>query len=85
MRGNYYSTDGALPETELRELADVLASQLYGSMERKVYGLSRQDVEELIRSYIEDLTDEDKRSVVWLVWDLFQEGLRIEMQNQRRR
>ncbi len=85
MRGHFYSTDGGLPESELRELADLLAAQLYGRMERKVYGLSRQDVVELVAPYIEDLSPEDQHSVGWLVWDLFQEGLKIEMQQRRRR
>ena len=85
MRGTYYSDDGTLPEVELQELADLLASQLYGRLERKVYGLSRQDVAELIAAYVQDLTEDDTRSIAWLVWDLFQEGLKIEMGRQRRR
>lgn len=85
MHGHFYSTGDGLPELDLRELADLLATQLYSKMERKVYGLTRQDVAELVASYIEDLTDGDRQSVVWLVWDLFQEGLRIEMENRRRR
>ncbi|MBA3947511.1 MAG: hypothetical protein H0X37_23505 [Herpetosiphonaceae bacterium] len=84
LRGHFYSTGKDLPETDLRELADLLATQLYGNLERKVYGLSRQDVGELLTAYIEDLQPEDQRSVVWLVWDLFQEGLRIEMGQRRR-
>jgi hypothetical protein len=47
--------------------------------------LSRQDVAELIAAYVQDLTEDDKRSIAWLVWDLFQEGLKIEMGRQRRR
>ena len=85
MRGNYYSTGGELPEADLRELADLLAMQVYGRLERKVYGLTRQDVGELLAPYIEDLGPEDQRSVIWLVWDLFQEGLKIEMESRRRR
>ncbi|HSH82010.1 MAG TPA: hypothetical protein VLA19_26080 [Herpetosiphonaceae bacterium] len=85
MRGNYHSTGDDLPESDIRELADLLAAQLYSTMERKVYGLSRQDVAELIVRYVEDLSPEDQRSVGWLVWDLFQEGLKIEMRNRRRR
>ena len=85
MRGNFYSTGGDLPEGEIRELADLLAAQLYGRLERKVYGLSRQDVAELITPYVEDLSPDDQASVAWLVWDLFQEGLKIEMQQRRRR
>ncbi|WP_026369561.1 hypothetical protein [Kallotenue papyrolyticum] len=85
MRGWYFSDDGGLPEEDLRELADLLAMQLYGTLERKVYGLSKQDVAELVAPYIEDLTPEDQRSVAWLVWDLFQEALKIEMRERRRR
>ncbi len=54
MRGNFYSTTGDLPETDLTELSDLLAMQLYNTLERKVYGLSRQDVEELVTQYIEE-------------------------------
>jgi len=85
VRGTYFSDDGSLPEVDIRELADLLATQLYSRLERKVYGLSKQDVAELVGPYIEDLTVEDQRSVAWLVWDLFQEGLKIEMRNRRRR
>ena len=85
MRGTYVSDDGTLPEVDIRELSDLLATQLYGRLERKVYGLSRQDVAELLQPYVHDLTNEDQRSVAWLVWDLFQEGLKIEMGQRRRR
>lgn len=85
MRGTYYSDDGGLPELDIRELADLLAAQIYSKLEKKVYGLNRQDVVELIAPYVEDLTVEDQRSVGWLVWDLFQEGLKIEMEHRRRR
>ena len=85
MRGHFFSSNGDLPETELRELADLLATQIYSRLDRKVYGLSRQDVAELVASYVEDLNEDDQRSVGWLVWDLFQEGLKIEMQQRRRR
>lgn len=84
MRGNYYSDDGGLPDIDIRELSDLLATQLYGKMERKVYNLSRQDVAELLAPYINDLNQEDQRSVAWLVWDLFQEGLKIEMSQRRK-
>ncbi len=85
MRGQFYSSGGGLPEGDLQELADLLALQIYGRLERKVYGLTRQDVAELIAPYVEDLNEEDQRSMSWLVWDLFQEGLKIEMQQRRRR
>ena len=85
MRGTYYSDDGTLPETDIRDLADLLATQLYGRLERKVYGLSKQDVAELVQVYVQDLAADDQRAVAWLVWDLFQEGLKIEMARRRRR
>lgn len=85
VRGHFFSTDASLPEGDLQELSDLLAAQLYASMEHKVYSLARQDVAELIQTYIADLTVDDQRSVVWLVWDLFQEGMRIEMNSARRR
>jgi hypothetical protein len=85
VRGQYYSDDNGLPEDDLRELADLLAMQLYGRLERKVYGLSKQDVAELVDPYVEDLEPEDQRSVAWLVWDLFQEGLKLEIQERQRR
>lgn len=85
MRGTYFSDDGTLPELDIRELADLLATQLYSNMDRKVYGLSKQDVAELVMPYVQDLAEEDQRAVAWLVWDLFQEGLKIEMERRRRR
>ncbi len=84
MRGNFYSTGDGLPEDDIRELADLLAVQLYGRMDRKVYSLNRQDVVDLIAPYVEDLSPDDQHSIAWLVWDLFQEGLKIEMQQRRR-
>jgi hypothetical protein len=84
MRGTYHSDDGTLPDVELRELADLLATQLYGRLERKVYGLSKQDVVELVEPYVSDLMPGDQNAVAWLVWDLFQEGLKIEMGRRRR-
>lgn len=85
MRGTYHSDDGTLPDVELRELADLLATQLYGRLERKVYGLSKQDVVELVEPHVADLAPADQNAVAWLVWDLFQEGLKIEMGRRRRR
>ena len=43
------------------------------------------NVAELVAPYIEDLSAEDQRSIGWLVWDLFQEGLKIEVEQRRRR
>jgi hypothetical protein len=83
VRGNLYSSGDGLPESDLHELADLLAAQLYSSMDRKVYSLSRQDIGELITPYVNDLTEDDQRSLAWLIWDLFQEGLRIEMRQRR--
>lgn len=85
MRGNFYTSGDGLPENDIRDLADMLAAQLYNRMERKVYGLSRQDITELVSPYVEDLAQEDQTSLAWLIWDLFQEGLKIEMQQRRRR
>lgn len=85
MRGNFHTSGDGLPENDIRDLADLLAAQLYNRMERKVYGLSRQDIAELVAPYVEDLALEDQTSLAWLIWDLFQEGLKIEMEQRRRR
>ncbi len=85
MRGKFYSAGDDLPEDDIRELSDLLAAQLYGRMDSKVYSLSRHDVAELIVPYVEDLSPDDQRSIAWLIWDLFQEGLKIEMQQRRGR
>jgi hypothetical protein len=74
MRGLNYSSDGSLPEQDLLELADLLACQLFERMGPKVALLSRRDVAELVEPYIDDLSEHDRRTVPWLVWDLFQEG-----------
>jgi hypothetical protein len=84
VRGNFHTSGDGLPENDIRDLADLLASQLYNRMERKVYGLSRQDIAELVTPYVEDLTQEDRISLAWLIWDLFQEGLKIERQQRPR-
>lgn len=81
MRGRQYSTDGLLPERDLHELTDLLALQLYQKLGRHAYRLTRQDVAELIRTYTEDLVPEDQRMPPWLVWNLLQEGMEIELQN----
>jgi hypothetical protein len=80
MRGLRYTTDDCLPERELHELADLLALQLYHKMGRRAYALTRQDVAELVRPYIGDLARADQRLVPWIVWDLLQEGMEIELQ-----
>lgn len=82
MRGMFYTTDNSLPEEELLELADLLAAQLYDQMGHKVYLLSRRDLAELLEPYIDDLCDHDRRTVPWLVWDLFQEGLTLEFNGE---
>jgi len=80
MRGRQYSSDGTLPERELYELTDLLAMRLYRNLGRRAYGLSRQDVAELIQPYTTDLMREDQHALPWLVWDLLQEGAEIEFQ-----
>jgi hypothetical protein len=80
MRGRQYSSDGTLPERELYELTDLLAMRLYRNLGRRAYGLSRQDVAELIQPYTADLMREDQHALPWLVWDLLQEGAEIEFQ-----
>ena len=80
MRGREFSSNAALPERELYELTDLLAMRVYRNLGRRAYALSRQDVAELIRPYIADLTREDQHALPWLVWDLLQEGAEIEFQ-----
>jgi hypothetical protein len=80
MRGRQYSTDGILPERDLQELTDLIAMRLYQKLGRRAYRLSRQDVAELITQYTDDLSQEDRRMLPWLVWDLLQEGMEIEFQ-----
>jgi hypothetical protein len=79
MRGRRYSSDDRLPERELFDLIDVLALRLYQDFGRRAYALDRQDVAELIQPYVTDLAHEDQRTVPWLVWDLLQEGMEIEL------
>jgi hypothetical protein len=80
MRGREYSSDGKLPQRELYELTDLLALRLYQNLGRRAYALNRQDVAELIRPYTDDLVQEDRRTLPWLVWDLIQEGMELELQ-----
>lgn len=79
MRGRRYSSDDRLPERELFELIDLLALRLYQDFGRRAYALDRQDVAELIHPYVADLALDDQRTVPWLVWDLLQEGMEIEL------
>jgi hypothetical protein len=79
MRGRRYSSDDRLPERELFDLIDLLAVRLYQNFGRRAYALDRQDVAELIHPYVTDLAREDQRTVPWLVWDLLQEGMEIEL------
>ena len=79
MRGQQYSSDGRLPERKLQELVDLLALRIYQDLGYRAYGLNRQDVAELVRRYTNDLVHEDQRAIPWLVWDLLQEGMEIEM------
>jgi hypothetical protein len=79
MRGRRYSSDGRLPERELYELIDLLALRLYQDFGRRSYALGRQDVAELVGPYVADLEREDRHTIPWLVWDLLQEGMEIEL------
>jgi hypothetical protein len=80
MRGRQYSSDGTLPERELYELIDLLALRIYQDLGRRAYALTRQDVAELILPYTTDLVREDQRALPWLVWNLIQEGMELELQ-----
>jgi len=78
MRGRDYSTNGTLPERDLYELSDLFALRLYHKLGRRVYGLTRQDVAEVLQPYMQDLVQEDRRVLPWLVWNLLQEGMELE-------
>jgi hypothetical protein len=79
MRGREHSSDRRLPERELQELVDLLAVRIYQDLGRRAYALNRQDVAELVHPYTNDLVREDQRMIPWLVWDLLQEGMEIEL------
>lgn len=79
MRGLQFSTDKRLPERELYELTDLLTLQLYQQLGRRAYALTRQDVAELVRPHIADLARADQRAIPWMIWDLLQEGMEIEL------
>lgn len=82
MRGRQYATGGALPQRDLQELTDLLAIRLYQKLGQRAYRLTRQDVAELVDSYISDLVREDREMIPWLVWDLLQEGMEIEYERR---
>lgn len=79
MRGHLFSTDKRLPENDLFDLTDLLACQIFNKLGRRAFQLSRRDVAELIQPYIDDLDDDDHKAIPWMVWDLIQEGLEVEM------
>lgn len=81
MRGRLYSTDDRLPEGELFELVDNLACRIFHKIGRRAYNLGRRDVAELVVGYIDDLAESDRRAVPWMVWDLLQEGLELELEH----
>ena len=78
MRGREYSSDGTLPERDLHELSDLFAMRIYHKLGRRAYGLTRRDVAEVIGPYTDDLVQEDRRVLPWLVWNLLQEGMEME-------
>jgi hypothetical protein len=78
MRGREYSTNGTLPERDLQDLSDHFALRLYQKLGHRAYGLTRQDVAEVIRPYTEELAHEDRRVLPWLIWNLLQEGMEVE-------
>lgn len=79
MHGYRYSTDNHLSERDLLELADLLAIRLHERLGSRVYMLQRGDVVELIEPFIGDLTLEDRRTISWMVWHLFQDALELEL------
>lgn len=79
LRGRQFATHGLLPERDLQDLSDMLALRIYQRLGQRAYALSRQDVIELLQPYTDDLLAEDQQAVAWLVWDLLQEGLEIEI------
>ena len=78
MRGRQYSSDGTLPERDLYELSDVFAMRIYQKLGTRAYGLTRNDVAEVIGPYTKDLVQEDRRVLPWLIWNLLQEGMEME-------
>jgi len=82
MRGRLYSADDRLPEEDLFELTDLLACRIFQKFGHRAYALGRRDIAELIAPYVDDLADADRRSMPWMVWDLIQEGLEIELEQR---
>jgi hypothetical protein len=80
MHGFRYTTDKKLSERDLRDLADTLAVRLHERMGERVYMLGRGDVVELVGPYIDDLCRDDRRTLSWLVWHLFQDALEFELE-----
>jgi hypothetical protein len=80
MRGRLYSTTRALPERDLHELSDMLALQLYQRLGCRAFDLNRRGITELIAPYTDDLLQDDRRAVTWLVWELLQAGADIELE-----
>lgn len=75
MRGLVHSTDKGLPENDLRDLADALAIMLHERMSGRVQLLERRDIAELLERELRDVTADDRRTIIWMVWHLFQEGM----------
>jgi hypothetical protein len=74
---------GRLTAGELHDLADILAMQVHSWLGPRVYRLHRSDILELVEAYIDDLTPEDQKAVVWIIWHLFQDAHDIEMGRYR--
>jgi hypothetical protein len=68
-----------LSDHELYELSDMLAIQLHGWLGHRVYKLSRNDIAELIESFVDDLHPRDQRDVAWVIWHLFQDAMEMHM------
>lgn len=69
-----------LPGDDLQELADILAMQLHSWFATRVYRLQRNDIAELVASFIDDLSPDDQRAVVWMTWHLIQDAHDIELE-----
>lgn len=83
MRGYQHNTDGHLSERHLFELADLLAIQLHERLGSRVYMLQRGDIIDLITPFVEDLPLEDRRTISWMLWHLFQDALAFELGSER--